>query len=114
MTPFLLLLLNLALLQIMLPATLLAQHVELSPTVASAHLKEEVLFVCTKNDALLQIAWDTPFAPNIFSYNTSLNLSIVIEDASSNNSIVFCVGRYLSQPTRVYYSNPGKILIGKS
>lgn len=95
----------------MLPA---AQHVELTPTVASAHLKEEVLFVCTKNDPLLQIAWDTPFAPNIFSYNTLLNLSIVIEDVSSNNSVVFCVGRYLSQPTQVYYSNPGKIIIGKS
>lgn len=62
----------------------------------------------------MQIAWDTPLWPTVFrDDNVSVSRFEVtgVSDALFNNSVIYCVTRYLSQPTKVYYSNPGILLI---
>lgn len=84
----------------------------LSPSVYNTYLGGDVHFVCTK-DAAMEVAWDNPLLPQFF---LAINSDTVvfhsgIPDISYNKSIIYCVGRYPSQKDKLYYSNPGEILI---
>lgn len=91
-----------------------ANNLILSPPVATTYLGGDVHFVCTKPDVTMQIAWDAPFISASYFHNSNINVSeLVIGNAHVyfNNTSVFCVGRYPSQLSKLYYSNPGDISI---
>ena len=61
----------------------------------------------------MQIAWDTDIIPNFF-HNNEMNFSELhsgIHNVTLNNTVVHCVARDPSQPFKLYYSNPAKIVI---
>ena len=91
---------------------LFAQSPVLSPPVAITYLGGDVRFICIK-DPSMQIAWDSAIIPSFF-HNNGMNyskLNIGVPDVTVNNTVVTCVARDPSQPFKLYYSNPAKIVI---
>ena len=91
---------------------LFAQSPVLSPPLAITYLGGDVRFNCTK-DPSMQIAWDNPIIPTFFHNNhmSFSELSIGVPDVTLNNTVVQCVARDSSQPSKLYYSNPSIIVI---
>lgn len=98
-------------------APVLAQTLILSPLVLTTFLGGDAHFICTKDPSISQIAWNNPwnnpFIPNSFQ-TISMNFSELhfnVSDISMNNTALYCIGRNLSNPSKIYYSNPGLIMI---
>lgn len=91
---------------------LFAQSPVLSPPVVITYLGGEIHFICTK-DPSMQMAWYAPSIPSFFHNNgmNSSQLKIYVVDFTLNNTVVQCVTRDPSQPSKLYYSNPVKIVI---
>ena len=91
---------------------LFAQSPVLSPPVATTYLGGDVHFICTK-DPSMQIAWLAPSIPSFFHNDGSKysELNIGVPDVTLNNTIVQCVARDPSQPSKLYYSNPAMTVI---
>ena len=92
---------------------LFAQSPELSPVVAITYLGGDVHFICTKNSSM-QSAWLASFIPSFFHDHNNKNFSeinIGVPDVTLNNTVVQCVTRDPSQPSKLYYSNPAMIVI---
>ena len=96
---------------------LFAQSPVLSPPVAITYLGGDVRFICTKKAPSMQIAWNGgPFIPSSNSsfHNNHKNfteLNIGVPDVTLNNTEVTCVARDPSEPSKLYHSNPSKIVI---
>ena len=101
-----------ALLSSLCVSLLFAQSPVLSPPVAITYLGGDVHFNCTK-DPSMQIAWDSSIIPSFFHNNqmSFSELNIGVPDVTLNNTKVQCVARDPSQPSKLYYSNPAKIVI---
>ena len=93
-------------------ALVLAQSLILSPSVLTTYLGGDAHFICTKDQSISQIAWNSPFFLSFFQTN-SMNfteLRFTVSDISLNNTLLYCIGRNPSDPS-IYYSNPGLIVI---
>ena len=92
---------------------LFAQSPILNPApIAIIYLGGEVHFTCAK-DPSMQLAWHAPNIPSFFHKN-GMNysaLSIGVPDVTLNNTVVRCITRGPSQPSKLYYSNPAIIVI---
>lgn len=85
----------------------------LNPPVCTTYLGGDVHFICTKDPSISKIAWSTPIFPTVF-HNNHLNFSefrFTVSDISWNNTLLHCIGRNPSNPSMIYTSNAGLILI---
>lgn len=78
----------------------------LIPKVATTYLGGSVIFICTKADISMEIAWKTKFS--FRSNNNTLNVDV--DKIEYNNTLIQCFAKYPDQP-KLFFSNESKILI---
>ena len=78
--------------------------------VVTTYLGGMINISCLKPNELMEVAWETALLPS-FAFSINNGLHIQVSDIQYNNSLVYCVTRYKSQPATLYTSDPIMILI---